>query len=337
MVSVLGKGSYGEVRVENGMAVKKFRKLYDCVQEYGALRYLDDCSHVVKVKGVDFYNLEIYMELYDCSLRSWLKDNPSADLCSRLSILREILCGLVQIHDRGLAHGDLKPNNILVRNGEKMEVVLGDCGFVSVIKYAKVERTAPGYRDPVIGKDVSHDMFSLGVVMLELISRVKVGSKPTYRQLNETVRAKVEDPYYADILCSLFDEERKNRPSARKLLSLLFDVSLPPWKFQVDKMDFSSEEVRRLRTAVKKMGRERGVLRAKKGYGAVASYVSRKGLSSVRHEMHVTVTMMILSALFGSTSFKEKDCLEVLEGDEWRVVLGDLLSDRTYVTIILSP
>ena len=75
----LGQGSYGEVVARNGQAVKKFSKLSHLVQEYVALRYLQDCQYVVRPISIDVDSLELSMELYDCSLRRWLEDNRCRD------------------------------------------------------------------------------------------------------------------------------------------------------------------------------------------------------------------------------------------------------------------
>ena len=102
----LGKGSYGEVTVKNGVAVKKFIKLSHLIQEYMALYYLRDCKHIVRVVDVNFEDLELSMELYDYSLRKYLEDNDKPEV---MKILHGILLGLVELHDRGLVHGDIKP------------------------------------------------------------------------------------------------------------------------------------------------------------------------------------------------------------------------------------
>ena len=165
----LGHGSYGEVFKVDGKAVKSFSKVSHLIQEYVALKYLENCKYIVHTSGLDLQELKLYMVLYDSSLRKWIedskKDRDGVLFEEIIKIIHDILLGLIELHDRSLAHGDLKPSNILVRNNP-LGAVLGDCGFVSIAKYAKVERTAAIYRDPVIDEDVPSPPYVPGVLLV---------------------------------------------------------------------------------------------------------------------------------------------------------------------------
>jgi serine/threonine protein kinase len=228
---ILGKGTYGEVSIRDGKAVKKFGKLSHLIQEYMALRYLDDCVYVVHSKDVNFSKLELHMELYDCSLRDWLRnkrENGGVTQDDIMKILRDVLFGLVELHDRELAHGDLKPGNILVKLNP-LTAVLGDCGFVSIAKYAKVDRTADIYRDPIVNHDSLHDMFSFGICFLEMIAEIRINRQATYDELEEIINDKVDDPEHMRIIYNLLHKDRNRRPTSRNLLHKLFEEDPQKW------------------------------------------------------------------------------------------------------------
>lgn len=367
MEVVLGRGSYGEVSIRNGRAVKKFGKLSHLIQEYMALRYLNDCLHVVHPKGVDFFNLEMGMELYDCSLKIWLeefgKDGVNEDLVMLVS--RDILRGLVELHDRQLAHGDLKPGNILVMKNP-FKVVLGDCGFVSIAKYAKVERTAAIYRDPVVSYDHSHDMFSFGVCFLEMIANIKINRQGSYEELRNIVKNKVENVTYRKILCDLLHSDKSRRPSARLLLSNFFKEKPDKWilpstgsyskhsTFSLDDYSrnkymeasrlhshFRREDLNRIRKLFKETAFQFQINRPKKGYGAMLYYIETHDIPSEHHHLYCAVTLMILSAVFGKSGFRENNVIDLCK-NKYNLhfvfkILKDILHDKRYVSILLRP
>src|SRR5689334_17210470 len=105
----LGRGTYGTVVKENNVAVKTYHKLPHLIQEYVALRYLDDCKYIVHAKDVLYDKNQLVMDLYDMSLNKWLKSECSCNDCLQ-HIVHNILCGIIELHDRGLAHCDIKPS-----------------------------------------------------------------------------------------------------------------------------------------------------------------------------------------------------------------------------------
>ncbi len=356
----LGQGSYGEVTLKNGKAIKKFSKLSHLIQEYMALEYLHDCKYVVHAAGVDFAKLELHMEAYDGSLRKWIEDkknkrnfgnnNRGANKSEVMSILRDILMGLVELHDRDLAHGDLKPGNILV-NYNPLRTVLGDCGFVSIAKYAKVERTAAVYRDPVIEHSPTHDMFSFGICCLELLGGVKMRRQANYHELKNATKTKITDKNYRKLICSLLQENKSKRPTSREVLMMMFNESPPRW--ERSKISISSSELGNsqiflrnktrlyIRKLMKETSRKYDINRPKKGYGALLYYLDSSKASTDSYKFHTAITLMILSAMFGRSGFRENEVFRLCDSryskHDMYQLLEQLIKNNTYVNILLSP
>jgi serine/threonine protein kinase len=368
MALFLGQGTYGQVSVRDGKAIKKFSKLSHLIQEYMALKYLSDCRYVVHTKGTDFGNLELHMELYDCSLKKWLEEQRDGEGVRRddvMILLRHVLMGLIELHDRELAHGDLKPGNILVKRNP-LRAVLGDCGFVSIAKYAKVDRTAAIYRDPVVSNDSTHDMFSFGICFLEMIAEIKINRQATYEELKQVVREKVDNPEHRKIIYNLLHSDKSRRPSARSLLYRLFNESPSKWIRPTLISTASSASINSRRDESMEPGRSHHVLisvplndrqyirklmkqtafefrinRAKKGYGALLSYLDNHKIEPSLHKLYTAITLMILSSIFGTSGFRQEQVLELCENQHTLSfifkVLGEMLSDNIYVGILLAP
>lgn len=357
--TVLGKGSYGQVVAKDGCAVKKFEKVSHLIQEYCALQYLEDCKYVVHTKGVDFENLELKMELYDTSLSKWMDKNKNPNIRDIMKILHDVLLGLIEIHDRGLAHGDIKPGNILVNNNP-LRAVLGDCGFVSVAKYAKVERTAPVYCDPVIGHSASHDMYSFGIVFLEFLGNLRLLAKPTYETLKGMTEKEIKNPIYQKIILSLLHEDKQKRPSARQVLKIIFHEEPEVWVRQttspsalfdhvLPKHNISSyitpyitpERKKSIRNSMKQSVADLELTRGKRGYGALLYYLDVHQVPYDMHNLYLSVTLMTLKALFGKSGMKIEElsrlCRDEYSNKEIYKVMTEMLSDKTFIRILLAP
>lgn len=126
----------------------------------------------------------IAMELVEGrTLRRVLDGGPLA-IAEALRIARETARGVAPAHARGIAHRDLKPDNVMVSEGGAVKVL--DFGLAKPVDVdrAKVETASftqegrilgtPGYMSPeqATGRavDVRTDVFSLGVMLYEMLT-----------------------------------------------------------------------------------------------------------------------------------------------------------------------
>jgi serine/threonine protein kinase/tetratricopeptide (TPR) repeat protein len=86
--------------------------------------------------------------------------------------------GLIEAHEKGVTHRDIKPSNILVDSHGRARIV--DFGLASIVGTDQLTKTGStlgtiGYMSPeqVQGREINHrsDLFSLGVIIYELISK----------------------------------------------------------------------------------------------------------------------------------------------------------------------
>ena len=90
--------------------------------------------------------------------------------------VQQIACALKHLHLKGIAHMDLKPQNILLTSVNNPSLKLADFGFAQFMKeesYSRSLRGSPLYMAPEILKnkfyDSKVDLWSVGVILHEVI------------------------------------------------------------------------------------------------------------------------------------------------------------------------
>ena len=148
---------------------------------------LSECDHPNVVKIYDFIENPVTIVMEYCakgSLRSILDKKIYLPNIYKIFLIYSICDGLGYIHTKGIVHGDLKCDNILLSDelkyyiGNKFYPIpkLADFGL-SQISPNKVAGGTPGYIAPEIyegsGLNFKTDIFALGMVMFEILSGLR--------------------------------------------------------------------------------------------------------------------------------------------------------------------
>ncbi|CAD8098984.1 unnamed protein product [Paramecium primaurelia] len=246
---LVGAGTYGKVyRVKNKInqniyAVKTFEKqllnsLDDqegLIKEIGILRTLD---HRGVIKLHEVYESEqfvflVFEFLQNKNLNDTLERGVTIPESQAFNIINDLLETVQYIHEQGILHRDLKPDNILLRN-ETQKYVIIDFGLADIYRedgqYLFKKCGTPGYCAPEILcnqiYDQKVDVYSLGVILYQMLT----GLNPFYSKnyddrykLNKESKldySKVKVSYDAlDLLQGMLNRNPQKRFSAKEALN----------------------------------------------------------------------------------------------------------------------
>lgn len=196
---LLGRGGMGDVYLATSttgdtvalklvhpglLARSEDRATYRREAEHGAA--VDD-PRVVRILGYGEWTIiaegrprptvYLVMEyLQGCSLRTLLDERGPLDVTTAATLVREVALGLVAVHDAGLVHRDIKPDNVALTTDDAVKLM----DFGAAQRVGQLTRTAHnvlgtlGYLSPeqARGKPPtpSTDIYATGVVLYELLA-----------------------------------------------------------------------------------------------------------------------------------------------------------------------
>lgn len=221
----IGTGTFGEVWQARHHVWEDERVAIKLPTEPEYVRYLQREGvvvhglrhpNIVRVMGLDPYADVPYlvMELVKGpSLRQVLNEHPigvSTDVA--VTILRGILSAMVTAHANNVLHRDLKPGNVLLNLDDRPlselaqnDIKVSDFGLGvanpdtlrEIVQSASIDREnklvgtmaymAPELRDGKQEADARTDLFSIGVILFELLT----GERPAGAELPSTLRPEV--------------------------------------------------------------------------------------------------------------------------------------------------
>ncbi|KAF9789479.1 kinase-like domain-containing protein [Thelephora terrestris] len=219
------EGSIGGVKV----CVKRLKRTVECdheklkelfCKEAVVWKYLNH-PNIVPFKGVTFDPPQLISEWMPCGeLRHHVRSNPDTDFSS---LLLGIARGLVYLHSKGVVHGDLKGQNIMIDESGTARII--DFGLAKIVRGSHssqstsrghgqtVRWTAPELlqNDMMVTKE--SDVHSFAMVVIEVFT----GEVP------------FKEAKSSEVVMRIIDGERPGRPSHPNFTAALWELTQKCW------------------------------------------------------------------------------------------------------------
>ncbi|KAK2997567.1 hypothetical protein RJ639_025001 [Escallonia herrerae] len=240
----LGRGGFGSVYegdLANGtkVAVKRLDSIGQGRKEFLAeVKTIGSIHHFNLVRLIGYCaehsnRLLVYEHMCNGSLDKWIF-NPDQGHTLSWEIRRKIIIGLAKgleyLHsqcDPNIIHFDIKPQNILL-NGD-FSVKISDFGLAKLIdrdqsQVLTVLKGTPGYMAPELYKgtniSVKADVYSFGIVVLEILFGRKNSDSSQYCPLIDTVKEKAESEELHDLIDGYNEVMQLNKEEATKMIKI---------------------------------------------------------------------------------------------------------------------
>ncbi|WVQ74036.1 hypothetical protein IAR50_003617 [Cryptococcus sp. DSM 104548] len=254
----LGSGSFGSVYQGSYLDIDIAVKEILPSNEYDAHKYFErewrimrECRHpnIVLFLGLcqapeHDGRVFIVSEYVPCgNLRQYILSSNPFPWRLRLSFATDVARAIAYLHARQCIHRDLKGENLLITSNQRIKVT--DFGFARIASRNEEELKrmtycgTDGYMSPEIinggDLDLPTDVFSLGIIFIEIMSRHVVDSKHFTRQAPSfvpdptevTARASSGCPAaFITLALACTAEDPADRPKMPEVLSRLRNIEL---------------------------------------------------------------------------------------------------------------
>jgi serine/threonine-protein kinase PknG len=148
------------------------------------------------------------------TLKALRKDRGPLPVTEVLAYMHPVLAALGHLHASGLLYNDLKPDNVMLEDGDIKVIDLG--GVCRMTKADGDIYTTIGYAAPELAKDgpsITSDLYSVGRMIAVLVTEFQ-GYQSTYKY---TLRGPLEEPLYRthDSLYLLLQKACHDNPNMR--------------------------------------------------------------------------------------------------------------------------
>ncbi len=225
---IVGTGTYGTVDLtDQGEILKKIPSKWFSIylREVFNLIYLnkEPNTNVVGLKEFSVLEMNIKLERGSEDIAVWLKKSPTS--AERGKVISYLLLSVWWLHRMKIVHADLKLSNVIyVRSTDSIRLI--DFGFSGLQGWAHNTSTTPAYADPNKEDGFGGDVYSLGLMLTELLTGIPFAGKPSSTKIKDSLQ--LLGPEHRKIISKMISLKKK-RPSMDDVC-ISFGLRLPVFK-----------------------------------------------------------------------------------------------------------
>jgi len=181
------------------------------------------------------YFFNIQMEYCEGSLRQYMWNRVAVNYDQCFQIMRQVIHGLHFIHNNGIIHRDMKPDNILIYQRNPLRIKISDFGLAKVFQKNMMATESSNYTGTYLyaspeqfqgnAYTFSTDIYSLGIVLLEIQHLFKTEMERIVTLQKANQRIFPAETAYASLIDQMLSIEPLHRPSIIQLHNI-FDPTL---------------------------------------------------------------------------------------------------------------
>ena len=225
-MSIIGVGTYGTLYDLDKYCIKIFKEGRDrsFFREFFNLVTLRKIIGVSELHDIllpidnNYYGL--VFTKYKCTLKDWINNTKySHTFNDKLEILKGIIEILQQIHNSGFIHADLKLENIMLSFDNKVKII--DWGLSGPIGHALIKYTTDNYNSHKKLNHYSHDIYSLGIIFIEILLESVMYCRPNYHTYKKMLNSSNLPSALISLILSMIHPEIGKLPSINTVSKFL--------------------------------------------------------------------------------------------------------------------
>jgi death-associated protein kinase len=243
-IDYINKGTFGSVykiKYNNICYAAKEcnkKKYMSWENELMILTKLRNSNYIVHLNSILYTKTIIVylLDYYNTDLFNYIQQQPKFTESETKEIIKNIMSGIHFLNSKNIAHLDIKPENILLKNNDINTIVLSDFGSAKYIRsktnYLSIDTGTKYYNSPELDKKIYYnnsDIWNVGIILTILISgdnSFLSGNKQKYSNLLYSSKEMYDsnNKYLLSnegfqILISMLEYNTYNRPTVEDLMN----------------------------------------------------------------------------------------------------------------------